>query len=210
LLSTQYEPGEERERKVHAVQRKASGVEAWQRHAMRRRGSWRWTVGGLASATEIDDGVEEARRVHGGSSTEAATGEAGPSKRHRSTASSVNQAPARYVSPACCDLHLDLHVVVAVVGAVVGAVVAVVGLPAMALFVALHCLLAVLRSIVVVDVSLAVSVSSTHHLRGVDTVMGTHFIFGNGLKMLKIQFVSMDYIGSLAYLYSILCACRSL
>jgi hypothetical protein len=109
---------------------------------------------------------------------EAATGEAGPSKRHRSTASSVNQAPARYVSPACCDLHLDLHVV--------GAVVAAVGLPAMALFVALHCLLAVLRSIVVVDVPLAVSVSSTHHLRGIDTVMSTHFIFGNGLKMLKI------------------------
>jgi hypothetical protein len=117
---------------------------------VRRRGSWRWAVGGLASATEIDDGVEEARQVHGGSSTEAATGETGPLKRHRSTASSVNQAPARYVSLACCDLHLDLHVVVAVVGAVV----TVVGLLAMALFVALHCLLAVLRSIVVMDVLL--------------------------------------------------------
>jgi hypothetical protein len=105
LLGTQCEPGE-RERNVHAVRWKASGVEAWQRHAVQRRGLWRWAVGNLATAmAEIDDSVEEARRVHGGSS-------AGPSKRRRSTASaphsstmeqlplSVN-APARYVSPAC-------------------------------------------------------------------------------------------------------------
>jgi hypothetical protein len=120
-------------------------------------------AGGLASATEIDDGVEEARRVRGGSLTEAAMGEVGPSKRRRSTASAPHSsppeqlplsmnAPARYVSPACCDLHLDLHVVAAVVGAVVVAV----GWPAMALFVALHCLLAVLHGVVAVDVPLAV------------------------------------------------------
>jgi hypothetical protein len=66
---------ERRERKVHVVQRKASGVEAWQRHAVQRRGLWRWAVGSLASAmAEIDDGVEEARRVHGGSSAEARWG----------------------------------------------------------------------------------------------------------------------------------------
>jgi hypothetical protein len=72
-------------------------------------GPWRRAVGGLTSAAEIDDGMEEARRVRGGSSAEAATGEAGPSKRQRSTASaphsspleqlplSAIQAPARYV-----------------------------------------------------------------------------------------------------------------
>jgi hypothetical protein len=43
-----------------------------------------------------------------------------------------------------------------VVVAVVGAVVVAVGWPAMALFVALHCLLAVLRGVVAVDVPLAV------------------------------------------------------
>jgi hypothetical protein len=117
--------------------------------------SWRRAVGGLASATEIDDGVEEARWVCRGSSTEAVTGEVGPSKRRRSTASAPHSsppdqlplsanAPARYVSPACCDLHLDLHVVAAV------------SWPAMALFVALHCLLVVLRGVVAVDVPLAV------------------------------------------------------
>jgi hypothetical protein len=103
-------------------------------------GPWRRAIDGLASAAaEIDDGVEEARWVRGGSSTEvttgeaeATTGEAGPSKRWRSTASAPHSsapeqlllsanAPTRYASPACYDLHLDLHVVVAVVGAVVAA-----------------------------------------------------------------------------------------
>jgi hypothetical protein len=145
---------ERRERKVRAVRQKASGVEAWRRRA----------VSSLASvAVEIDDDVEEARRVRAGSSTEAATGEAGPSKRRRSTTSaphssapeqlplSVN-APARYVSPACYDLHLDLHVVAVVVGAVVAAV----SWPAMTLFMALHCLFAILHGVVAVDVPLVV------------------------------------------------------
>jgi hypothetical protein len=182
-------------------------------------GSWQRSVGGLALAAEIDDSVEEARWVRRGSSAEveATTGEEGPSKQRRSTASashssppeqlplSSNQAPTRYVSPACCDLHLDLHVVATVVGVVVAAV----GWPAMALFVALHCLLDVLHIVVAMGVPLVVlrggliaastltssfprpgnstvSVSTTHHPHGVDTVMGTHFIFGNGLKMLKI------------------------
>jgi hypothetical protein len=96
-----------------------------------------------------------------------------------------------------------------VVATVVGVVVAAVGWPAMALFVALHCLLDVLHIVVAMGVPLVVlrggliaastltssfprpgnstvSVSTTHHPHGVDTVMGTHFIFGNGLKMLKI------------------------
>jgi hypothetical protein len=126
-------------------------------------GSWQRAVGGLTSAAEIDDGVEEARRVRGGSSAEVVMGEARPSKRRRSTASTPHSspseqlplsenAPARYVSPACCDLHLDLHVM----AAVVGAVVATVSWPAMALFVALHCLLAILYGVVVVDVLLIV------------------------------------------------------
>jgi hypothetical protein len=181
-------------------------------------------------------------RKQGGSvedlSMEAAMGKVGPSKRWRSMASALHSsapeqlpllanAPVRYVSPACYDLHLDLHVVVAVVGVVV----ATVGWPVMMLFVALHYLLVVLRGVVAVDISLAiprggvvavstltssfprpgnstVSMSSTHHPRGADTVMGTHFVFGNGLKMLKIRFVSMYYIGSMAYLCSILCAYR--
>jgi hypothetical protein len=124
---------------------------------------WQRAVSGLASAAEIDDGMEEARQVHGGSSVEVAMGEAGPSKRWRSTASTPHSspleqlplsenAPVRYVSPACCDLHLDLHVV----SVVVGAVVAAVDWPAMELFVALHCLLVVLHGVVVVDVPLAV------------------------------------------------------
>jgi hypothetical protein len=96
-----------------------------------------------------------------------------------------------------------------VVVAVVGVVVAAVGWPAMALFMTLHCLLDVLHIVVAMGVPLVVlrggliaastltssfprpgnstiNVSMTHHPHGIDTVMGTHFIFGNGLKMLKI------------------------
>jgi hypothetical protein len=115
---------------------------------------WRRVVGVLTStaAVKIDDDMEESRWLHGGSLTEAATGEAGPLKRWRSTASAPHSsepeqlplsenAPVRYVSPACYDLHLDLHVVAAVVGTVVAAV----GWLAMTLFMALHYLLAVLH-----------------------------------------------------------------
>jgi hypothetical protein len=127
-------------------------------------GVWWWVVGGLASATaEIDDSVEEARRVRGGSSEEAGRERRGHRSGGGKTASAPHSsasdqlplsmnAPVRYVSPACYDLHLDLHVVATVVGIVVAAI----GWSAMMLFVALHCLLAALHDVVAVDVPLAV------------------------------------------------------